>query len=41
MEAFIVEVDIERQTVSSSGDDDAGSLDEMDGERCGPLEPPA
>ena len=41
MDAFIVEVDIERQTVSSSGTDDDASLDEMDGEWCGPLEQPA
>ena len=39
-EAFIVEVNIERQTVSSRDTDDAASLDEMDGEWCGPLEPP-
>ena len=31
LEAFIVEVDLEGQTVSSSGTDDAASLDEMDG----------
>ena len=40
MDAFIVEVDINRQTVSSSGADDDASLDEMNGEWCGPLEEP-
>ena len=34
-----MEVDIERQTVSSLGTDEAPSLDEMEGERYGPLKP--
>ena len=40
LDAFIVEVDIETQTVSSSGTDDPASLDEMDGEWYGPLKRP-
>lgn len=40
-DAFIVEVDVEQQTVSSAGTDDDASLDEMDnGEWYGPLEQP-
>lgn len=39
--AFIVEVDLERQTVSSPGTDDDATLGEMDGgEWYGPLEQP-
>ncbi len=40
-DAFIVEVDLERQTVSSPGTDDDATLGEMDGgEWYGPLEQP-
>ena len=41
-DGFIVQVDIEGETVSSSGTADDASLDEMvGGEWAGPLEPPA
>ena len=37
----MVEVDIQRRTVSSLGADEAPSLDEMEGEGYGPLKQPA
>ncbi|MEP6934056.1 MAG: hypothetical protein ABI988_08970 [Nitrospirota bacterium] len=40
-EPYIVEVDIERRTVSSLGIDESPSLYEMEGEWYGPLKQPA